>query len=214
MRKTSATLNGAAWGSQDLMLSSSEPRRCKVTDDGARKLLAEAGFPQGFAITLHGPNDRYVNDRTIVEAIAQMWARIGVKATVTTMPSSMFFAGIVGTRDEYTVALNGWAPDTGEAGSSLNQIVASSNPGKGRGATLRPSHYADPAIDVIVERALATFDPAAREKLYQEATRLGMADVAAIPLHHQENVAAMKRGISLRPRLQEGVRAMEVDPVP
>ncbi|MBC7800427.1 MAG: ABC transporter substrate-binding protein [Gemmatimonadaceae bacterium] len=177
----------------------------------ARKLLADAGFPQGFAITLHGPNDRYVNDRTIVETVAQMWARIGVKTTVQTTPSSMFFAGAVGTRDEYSVSLTGWAPDTGEASSSLGQIVASSNPAKGRGAVLRPSHYANAATDEVVERALATFDPEAREALYQEATRMGMADVAAIPLHHQENIAAMKKTISLRPRMQEGVRAMEVD---
>ena len=178
----------------------------------ARKLLAEAGFPAGFAITLHGPNDRYVNDRTIVEAIAQMWARAGVKTTVTTMPSSMFFAGAVGTRDEYTVSLTGWAPDTGEAGSSLGQIAASSNPEKGRGAVLRPSHYGNPAVDAVVERAQATFDPATREALYQEATRLAMADAAATPLHHQENIAAMRKSITLRPRMQEGVRAMEVDP--
>jgi len=180
----------------------------------ARKLLAEAGYPGGFAITLYGPNDRYVNDRSIVEAIAQMWARVGVRTTVTTMPSSMFFAGAVGNRDEYTVALTGWAPDTGEASSSLVQIVASSNPEKGRGALLRPSHYANPEVDAVVERALATFDPAAREALYREATRIAMANAAVVPLHHQENIAAMKRTVTLRPRMQEGIRAMEVDPAP
>lgn len=180
----------------------------------ARKLLAEAGFPNGFAITLSGPNDRYVNDRQIVETIAQMWARVGVKATVSTTPSSMFFAGAVGTRDEYTVALTGWAPDTGEAGSSLGQIVASTNPEKGRGATLRPSHYANAATDEVIERAQATFDPAARERLYQEATRMGVADEAFVPLHHQVNIAAMRKGITLRPRMQEGVRAMEVGVAP
>lgn len=177
-------------------------------------LLAEAGFPNGFAITLSGPNDRYVNDRQIVETIAQMWARVGVKTTVSTTPSSMFFAGAVGTRDEYTVALTGWQPDTGEAGSSLGQIVASTNPEKGRGATLRPSHYANAATDEVIERAQATFDPAARERLYQQATRMAVADEAFVPLHHQVNIAAMRKGITLRPRMQEGVRAMEVGVAP
>ena len=186
----------------------------KYDPAAARKLLAEAGFPNGFAITLSGPNDRYVNDRQIVETIAQMWARVGVKTTVNTTPSSMFFAGAVGTRDEYTVALTGWAPDTGEAGSSLGQIVASSNPEKGRGATFRPSHYANAATDEVVERAQGTFNPKAREQLYQEATRMGVADEAFVPLHHQVNIAAMRKGVILRPRMQEGVRAMEVGAAP
>jgi len=178
----------------------------------ARKLLAEAGYPQGFAVTLHGPNDRYVNDRTIVEAIAQMWTRVGIKTTVSTSPSSMFFAGAVGTRDEYTVSLTGWAPDTGEASSALGQIAASVNVEKGRGAVSRPSHYANPKVDAVYETAMATFDPAAREALYQEATRIAMADECATPLHHQENIVAMKKGFTLRPRMQEGVFAFEVDP--
>ena len=112
------------------------------------------------------------------------------------------------------MSLTGWAPDTGEASSSVKQIVASSNPEKGRGATLRASQYSNPAADAVVEKSLATFDPAAREKLYQEATRIAMADQAHIPLHHQHNVAAMKKSVVLRPRMQEGIRAMEVDPAP
>ena len=178
-----------------------DPRR-------ARALLAEAGYPQGFALTLHGPNDRYVNDRQLVEAIAQMWTRIGVKTAVQTMPSSMFFAA--GGRDEFTVDLTGWAPDTGDASSPLVQIVASVDPEKGRGAIPKPSHYANAEADAVIEKALTVFDPEARDALYVEATRLAMADQALVPLHHQLNIAAMRKGISLQRRLQEGVRAMEV----
>jgi len=175
----------------------------------AKKLLADAGYGGGFALTLHGTNDRYVNDRAIVEAVAQMWTRIGVKTAVNTGPASVIFAGVA--RDEYTITLAGWASDTGEASSSLIQLVASSNPEKGRGAILRPSHFADDAIDKVIEQSLATFDPEERERLYVEATKMGMAQQALIPLHHQVNIYAMKRGITLRPRMQEGVRAWEVD---
>ncbi len=174
----------------------------------ARKLLAEAGYPQGFQITLHGPNDRYVNDRQLVEAVAQMWTRAGVKTTVNTMPASMFFSE--GARDMFTVDLTGWASDTGEASSSLIQIIASVNPEKGRGAQPKPSHFIRPEIDKVIEASLATFDPAARETLYIEATKLGMAQQAMIPLHHQVNIWAMKRGFSMLPRMQEGIRAFEV----
>ena len=180
----------------------------------ARKLLAEAGFPQGFGMTLHGPNDRYVNDRAIVETVAQMWTRAGVKTIVNTTPASMFFAGGVGTRDEYSMSVTGWASDTGEASSNLIQIIASTNPEKGRGAVNRPSHFGRPEIDAIIEKSLATFDPEAREALYAEATRAGMKEQALIPLHHQVNIWAMRKGITLRPRMQEGIRAYEVDATP
>ncbi len=176
----------------------------------ARKLLAEAGYGAGFQLTLHGPNDRYVNDRQLVEAIAQMWTRVGVKTTVSTAPASMFFAGA--SRDEYTADLTGWAPDNGDASSPLVQIIASVNPDKGRGAIPKPSHYGTPEIDRIIEQSLTVFDTEQREALYVEATRLGMADHAIIPLHHQLNISAMRQGLKLRPRLQEGIRAMEVDP--
>ena len=178
----------------------------------ARKLLADAGYPQGFALTLHGPNDRYVNDRQIVEAVAQMFTRVGVKTTVATMPSSMFFAA--SGRDEFTLTLTGWQPDNGDGSSALVQIVASSNPGKGRGAIYKASRYANPKADEVIEKALTTFDLETREALYAEAVRIGTSDYALVPLHFQLNIAAMRKGITLRPRLQEGVRAMEVDPAP
>ena len=59
--------------------------------DGARKLLAEAGYPDGFALTLHGPNDRYVNDDQICQAIAQMLSRVGIQTRVETLPSAVYF---------------------------------------------------------------------------------------------------------------------------
>ena len=178
----------------------------------ARKLLAEAGFPNGFGLTLHGPNDRYVNDRTIAETVAQMWTRIGVKTIVSTSPAAMFFAA--GPRDEHSVAVQGWASDTGEASSNLIQLLASTNPEKGRGAIVRPSHFGRPEIDATIEQSLATFDPEAREALYIEATRAGMKEQGLIPLHHQVNIWAMRKGITLRPRMQEGIRSYEVDVVP
>ena len=175
----------------------------------AKTLLAEAGYGEGFQLTLQGPNDRYVNDKALVEAIAQMWSRIGVKTTVDTKPAAMFFAE--GARDLYTISLTGWASDTGEASSSLIQIIASVNPEKGRGAQPKPSHFARADIDAVVEESLATFDDQKREALYLKATEMGMAQQAFIPLHHQVNISASKKAFHLRPRQQEGVRAWEVD---
>jgi peptide/nickel transport system substrate-binding protein len=176
----------------------------------AKKLLAEAGFPNGFGITLHGPNNRYVNDSKIAEAIAQMWTRIGVKTAVETMPAATYFSRV--QKFEFSARLAGWASDTGEASSNLIELVASSNPGKGRGVILDPTHYGNPKVDEIVEHSLATIDGGAREALYREATRLAMQDTPLIPIHHQVNIFAIRKGLVFHMRMQEGIRAWDIEP--
>lgn len=178
----------------------------------AKQLLAEAGFPNGFGITLHGPNDRYVNDSQIVEAVAQMWTRVGVRTIVDTMPAAAYFSRAI--RFEFSIRLTGWASDTGEASSNLLTLLASSNPEKGRGAIFDPLHYANPKVDALVEQSLATLDVAAREALYRQATRLAMADEPLIPLHHQVNIWAIRQGLVFHQRMQEGTRAWDIVPAP
>jgi peptide/nickel transport system substrate-binding protein len=179
--------------------------------EGARRLLAEAGYPDGFNITLHGPNDRYVNDEAIAQAIAQMWARIGVRAAVQTTPASMFFSR--GVRDEYSISLTGWSSTTGEADTPLATQIATPDPPRGRSTVVRQSHYANPEVDAIIDQAFQTIDAAARERLYRAAIRIGYArDVAVIPIHHQVNLWATRRGIAYAPRLSEQTRAMEFTP--
>jgi len=174
----------------------------------AKRLLAESGYPEGFGLTLHGPNNRYVNDSKIVEAIAQMWTRAGVKTQVDTMPTATFFSRAA--KAEFSIRLTGWASDTGEASSNLTELVASSNPAKGRGAIFDPSRYANDKFDAIIEQALATIDPDAREALYRDVQRLAMPEYPVIPLHHQVNIWAVRKGLAFRVRMQEGIRAWDV----
>ncbi len=147
---------------------------------------------------------------SIAEAIAQGWTRIGVKTAVDTMPAATYFSRAV--RAEFSVRVTGWASDTGEDSSNLIQIVASSDPAKGRGATFDPSHYANPAIDAMIEKAVATIDPEERETLYQQATQAVMPDMPFIPLHHQVNIWGLRKGLSMRLRMQEGIRAWDIAP--
>jgi peptide/nickel transport system substrate-binding protein len=179
--------------------------------DDARRLLAEAGLPDGFNLTLHGPNDRYVNDDGIVQAIAQMWTRIGVRTQVATMPASVFFSR--SARDEFSIWLTGWSSSTAEPDTSLVQMVATPDPPRGRGNMLRPTHYSNPTADAIIDRAFATIDLGAREALYLDAIRIGyQRDLAVIPLHHQVNIWATRQGLRYTPRLQETTRATEFRP--
>jgi peptide/nickel transport system substrate-binding protein len=176
----------------------------------AKKLLADAGYPLGFGLTLHGPNNRYVNDQKLIEAIAQMWTRIGVKTQVEAMPAATFFSRAL--HAEFSIRLTGWASDTGEASSNLTELVASSNPEKGRGAVFMPDKYANPKVDTIIEQALATIDPEKRESLYREAERLAMPDMPIIPIHHQVNVWAVRKGLAFHARMQERTNAWDIEP--
>jgi peptide/nickel transport system substrate-binding protein len=178
--------------------------------DHAKKLLADAGYPSGFGLTLHGPNNRYVNDAKLVEAIAQMWTRVGVKTQVEVMPVATFFSRAL--HADFSIRLTGWASDTGEASSDLTELVASSDPAKGRGAVFMPDKYSNPKVDTIIEQALATIDQEKRESLYREAERLAMPDMPIIPLHHQVNIWAVRKGLTFRARMQERTNAWDVEP--
>jgi peptide/nickel transport system substrate-binding protein len=176
----------------------------------AKRLLADAGYPAGFGLTLDGPNNRYVNDSKLVEAIAQMWTRIGVKTIVEVMPAASFFTRRL--HSEFSMYLAGWGSDTGEASSDLTELVASSDPDKGRGAVYMPEKYANPKVDTIIEQALATIDTDKRESLYREAERLAMPDMPIIPIHHQVNIWAVRKGLIYHARMQERTNAWDVEP--
>ena len=175
----------------------------------AQRLLAEAGFPQGFAVTLHGPNDRYVNDAQILQAIAQMWTRIGVRTRVEALPTSTYFTR--SARDEFSIGLLGWGTGTGEPDSPLASLVATRDPSRGRGASNR-SGYRNPAMDRLLDQALATLESPAREDLYRQATRLAIGDRAIVPLHHQVNIWAARSGLVYEGRNDERTMAMSLRP--
>lgn len=171
----------------------------------AKALLAEAGYPDGFRVTVHGPNDRYVNDAEVVQAVAQMWARIGVEAEVDTMPASVYFTKA--SKLEYTTGLLGWGTGTGEPDSPMAALLATRDKDKGRGTANR-SIYSNPEFDTLLDTALSEVDLEKRAAIYQDAIRVSMGDVAIIPLHHQFNIWAMRDGLSYIPRVDERTLAM------
>ena len=177
--------------------------------DGAKKLLAEAGYPDGFAITLHGPNDRYVNDDQICQAVAQMLSRIGIQMRVESLPSAVFFSRA--NKLEFSLMLVGWAPDTAEASSPLKAQLATYDAKKGMGTANR-GRYSNPKLDALLEQGLATVDDAKREKLLQQATETGINDLGIIPLHHQVNLWGVRKGLVYTPRTDERTLAHEFRP--
>jgi peptide/nickel transport system substrate-binding protein len=174
--------------------------------EGAKKLLAEAGYPDGFELTIHGPNDRYINDAKICEAIAQMLTRVGIKTQVETMPKSVYFKrasrGGPNHTPEFSFILVGWGAGTGEASSPLKSLIHTYDRDRGFGASNR-GRYSNPEVDKLIEQALATVDDAKRQDLLAKATELAINDVAIIPLHYQISTWAGRKGINFKARTDE-----------
>ena len=173
---------------------------------GAQALLAEAGVPDGFKLTIHGPNDRYINDAKIAEAIAQMLTRIGIETSVETLPKAVYFKrasrGGPNGSPEFSFVLVGWGAGTGEASSPLKALTHTYDKSKGLGTTNR-GRYSSAALDTIIEQALATVDDDKRKGLLQKATEMAIGDLAVIPLHYQVNTWAARKGIKYTARTDE-----------
>jgi peptide/nickel transport system substrate-binding protein len=165
---------------------------------GAKKLLAEAGFPDGFTMTLAAPNNRYVNDDQIAQAVAQMLAHVGIRVRVETLPINVYLPK--GGKGEFAFAMLGWGSFSGDL--ALRSLVATADPDKGFGA-FNWSGYSNPRVDELLERAFASVDEKRREALARDAMRLAMRDYAVIPLHHQFATWAMKKSLAYSPRTDE-----------
>jgi peptide/nickel transport system substrate-binding protein len=177
--------------------------------EGAKKLLAEAGYPDGFGITIHAPNNRYVNDAKIAQAVAQMLTRIGIVTKVETMPSAPYFAQA--TDLKFSLMLLGWSSGTGEASSPLKALLATYSKDKGFGTANR-GRYSNPKVDALLEEALATVDDAKREAVLQRATELAINDTGIVPLHFQVNLWSTRNGITYVPRTDENTLAHKFRP--
>jgi peptide/nickel transport system substrate-binding protein len=177
--------------------------------EGARRLLAEAGFPNGFRMTLTTPNDRYPNDARTAQAVAQMWTRIGVRTAVEALPWASYSSRAA--RQEFNMRLVGWGSVTGEASYMLANIFATFDRERRLGAS-NNSRHSNPALDALLGRAAATLDDGAREKLLQEAVAMVDRETSMIPLFQMVNYWATRRGITYEPRMDERTTAMSARP--
>lgn len=180
--------------------------------EGAKKLLSDAGYPNGFKLTLHGPNGRYTNDVKIAEAVAQMFTRIGVETSIETLPPGPFFSRAssgAGGQPEFSFILVGWGSDTGETSSPLKTLLGTFDKDKGTGAANR-GRYSNPELDKLIAEALATIDDKKRGAALAKAVEVSMADVGLIPSHYQINTWAVRKGLKMEPRVDEYTLAMSV----
>jgi peptide/nickel transport system substrate-binding protein len=168
----------------------------------AKALLKEAGYPDGFGITLDSPNDRYVNDDKIAQAIASSLARIGVKVNVNAIPKKTFFP--MTDRRDTSFFLIGWSCADGDASAFLDGIAHTYDPEKGYGRYNR-GRYSNPKVDELIEDSSGTVDQEERLGLMKKAQKLVLEDQAFIPLHFQEDIYAKSDSLDWKPRADHDV---------
>ena len=166
--------------------------------EGAKRLLAEAGYPNGFRVTLAGPNNRYINDEQVLQTVAQLLTRIGIQTRVEAAPMSAFLGRV--RKEEISFALLGWGSFAADL--SLRSLVATPNADKGYGAW-NWGRYNNPKVEKLMEQALGSVDRSKRETLARDASAMAMQDLAFIPLHHQVVSWAMRANLAYVPRTDE-----------
>jgi peptide/nickel transport system substrate-binding protein len=143
----------------------------------ARALLREAGYPDGFRMTIHGPNGFIIGDADILQAVAQALTRIGIETRVEVIPPATFFTRA--TARDYSFFFSTFTANT--AAIMLRQVVMTRDPATGFG-TFNRGHYSNPAVDTPLAEALRTMDAARRNALIGQAMRAAVEDLAVIPL--------------------------------
>ena len=186
-----------------------EPEGRGVRPGRGEEAAGEAGYPDGFEVTLHATNNRYVNDAKIAQAIAQMWTRAGIPTKVVAMPSATFFPQA--TELKFSVLQAGWSTGTGESSSSLKALLMTFNKDKGYGTANR-GRYSNTKVDALTEDALQLVDDVKREAYLQRATELAIGDTGLIPLHFQISLWATRDGIVYTPRVDEQTLAWKFVP--
>jgi len=182
----------------------------KYDPEGAKKLLAEAGYPNGFGVTLHTPNNRYINDERIAQAVAQFLTRGGIPTKVDAMPSAVFFSR--GSKLEFSLLLAGWGAETGETSSPLRSLLATYDAAAGMGTANR-GRFSDAGVDALLSTALTTIDDTKRGFMLAAAAEKAIGELQGlVPVHYEVSTWAMRKGITYKARADQYTFAFEVAP--
>ena len=156
--------------------------------DAARALMAEAGYQEGFSVTLDCPNNRYVNDEAICQAAVAMLSQIGITVTLDSQPKSLHFPKLEEQVTDFY--LLGWTPTTMDSGDVFDYLVRSEGSWNAGG-------YSNADLDALTPRIASELDPEVRNALIQETWVIMLADVAYVPLHHQVLTWGMRDNVHM-----------------
>jgi len=163
-----------------------------VNIEGARKLLTDAGYPNGFEFQLNCPNNRYVNDEEICTALVAMWARIGVTVRLAAEPMASFIAKV--QNFDTSAYMLGWGVATYDALYSLQSLIRTRT--TGADGNFNFGRISDPKLDALIDASKTETDTAKRDQLLRDALKLTADNVYNIALHHQMRPWAMRKNVT------------------
>ena len=168
-------------------------KRLPYDVEAAKKLLAEAGYPNGFEVGMNCPNDRYVNDAAICQAVAANLARIGVKVNLQTETKVSYFPKIL--RRDTSFYMLGWTPSTADAHDALYNLMASPTD-KGQGQ-YNLGAYSNPKLDELTLKIQTETDKTKRDEMIRETFKIQQEDIGHIPLHQQALAWGYSKNVTL-----------------
>ncbi|MYZ41985.1 ABC transporter substrate-binding protein [Schauerella aestuarii] len=184
-------------------------KEIKYDPEGAKKLMAEAGYPNGFEMTISSPNDRYVNDGQISQAVAQYLSRIGIKVNVDAMTASIYFSKRA--KRDFSFSMGGWPSEVGESSALFQLWVVSTDAPKGQG-TSNYGAFSNAEFDKVYLEGANTVDPVKRKALYEKATQIALDNVPLIPLHFESTIWAFRKDLNYEGRRDQYTLANSVTP--
>ncbi len=156
----------------------------------AKRLMDEAGYGDGFKLTIHATNNRYVNDARLAQAIAQMLTRIGIEVSVETMPVAVYYGKA--RKHEFTMAQIGWSTASGESSAILLPALS-------QGSRNNYGRWEHAAFNTALNAALSTVDAKEYVRQLKAATAIVAEDVPIIPTHHQVGCWGSRKGLEVTP---------------
>ena len=168
-------------------------KRLPYDPEAAKKLLTDAGYPNGFEVKMNCPNDRYVNDGEICQAVSGMLARIGVKVNLEAETKGTYFPKILSRNTSFYML--GWTPGTYDSHNVLNAILGTPDP-SGRGQ-FNLGSYSNARVDELAKLVQSETDEAKRNAMIHEAFKIHQDEVGHLPLHQQALAWGTRKNVSL-----------------
>lgn len=173
--------------------SAEQNKRLPFDLEAAKKLMVDAGYPNGFEVGMNCPNDRYVNDSKICQAVAANLSRINVKINLQAETKGTYFPKIL--RRDTSFYLLGWTPSTYDAHNALNAIFACVDD-KGAGQ-FNLGAYCNPKVDELTKKIQSETDKAKRDAMIKEVFEIHATDIGHLPLHQQALAWGTGRNVEL-----------------
>ncbi len=162
----------------------------------AKALMKEAGFEDGFSVTMIAPNNRYVGDARIAEAVAAMLARINIKVDLQTMPKAQYWQRF-DARDG-DILMIGWQSDTQDSGNFYEFLAMTPDPETGYGQ-YNAGAYSNPDVDRLTMQTQTMTDPAARAEVLKKIERILSEDAAMLPIQWQHLAWGSRKNVNIEP---------------